>query len=139
MATVTATAKFSAAHRLIGHGRCHNLHGHNYRVEVTLDGAIDKRGMVFDLDELATILSKIVGNMDHAYLWSGDEGDKIYRIVEAEGLALFNLRAPTTAESIAQEICGQVYMALARRFGTVPHNMVPRVTVWEIDDARASV
>lgn len=45
-------------------------HGHNYRVEVTVEGEVDPRtGMVVDLGKLDDLLEdRVVGPMDHAFL-----------------------------------------------------------------------
>lgn len=59
---------FSAAHFIIGHKRCEHLHGHNWRVGVTVEGDPDERGLVVDLLELKRILGKICDIYDHRLL-----------------------------------------------------------------------
>ena len=42
-------ADFDAAHSLPGYqGKCANLHGHTYMVEVVIEGAIGENGFVMD-------------------------------------------------------------------------------------------
>lgn len=52
---IAATFSFEAAHRLPrlpeGH-KCKNLHGHNYVLEVAVEGPLDERGFVMDYAEL---------------------------------------------------------------------------------------
>src|SRR5438270_6447399 len=57
-------------HALYGAAANPNGHGHNYILEVTLDGSPDPvTGMVFDLKELKEILNReIVEPMDHRFL-----------------------------------------------------------------------
>lgn len=64
------TFTFDAAHNLIHyHGKCEALHGHTYRLAVTLKGRLDSEGMVLDFVELKTIVNDIVlSRLDHAYL-----------------------------------------------------------------------
>ena len=54
------------------YGKCNNPygHGHNYVIEVTVDGAPDPvTGMVFDLRELKEIMNaEVVDPMDHRFL-----------------------------------------------------------------------
>ncbi|MEW6592524.1 MAG: 6-pyruvoyl tetrahydropterin synthase family protein [Candidatus Hadarchaeota archaeon] len=59
---------FSAAHFVIGHKKCEHLHGHNWRVGVTVEGEEDDRGLVVDFIELRQLLEKICQRYDHRLL-----------------------------------------------------------------------
>src|SRR5438128_894228 len=67
---VTKAFSFDAAHQLPWHeGKCRHLHGHTYRLEVTVAGAINENGIVLDFDELsATVKGAIVERFDHQFL-----------------------------------------------------------------------
>ena len=80
---LTRKAEFSASHvcsnpslddaenrRLYGAASNPNGHGHNYVVEVTVEGETDPvTGMVFDLRELKEILNReVIDPMDHRFL-----------------------------------------------------------------------
>jgi len=61
---------FSSAHFITfaGH-RCEGLHGHNYRVRVTLDGIIEEESwFVFDFVELKKIMRRLCDEIDHLVL-----------------------------------------------------------------------
>lgn len=62
--------KFDAAHNLIHyHGKCEALHGHTYRLAVTLAGQPDGEGMLLDFVELKRIVADLVlSKLDHAYI-----------------------------------------------------------------------
>jgi 6-pyruvoyltetrahydropterin/6-carboxytetrahydropterin synthase len=64
--------KFSAEENRRIFGKCNNPHGHghNYTVEVTVEGEVDPAtGMVMDLKELKKILEKeVLDLMDHRFL-----------------------------------------------------------------------
>ncbi|HPC47270.1 MAG TPA: 6-carboxytetrahydropterin synthase QueD [Deltaproteobacteria bacterium] len=64
------TATFSAAHSLRGYrGDCERLHGHNYRVEVTVEsGGLDDTGLVMDFRELKDMLGAVLDRLDHRCL-----------------------------------------------------------------------
>ena len=73
--TITRHFSFDAAHYLPGHdGKCQNLHGHTYKLEVTVGresliegGSSD--GMVMDFGTLKPIINKlIVDPLDHQCL-----------------------------------------------------------------------
>ena len=62
--------KFDAAHNLVNyHGKCEKLHGHTYKLAVTLKGFPDAEGMVIDFVELKAIVrEKVLSKLDHAYI-----------------------------------------------------------------------
>lgn len=61
---------FSSAHNLRGYeGNCERLHGHNWKVEVELQGdKLDNIGMLVDFKILKRSLKKILDELDHTYL-----------------------------------------------------------------------
>src|ERR1700747_1504723 len=70
MFQVSVEETFSAGHALRGYrGKCENLHGHNYRVRVTLEGPrLDSIGLLCDFTELKRVLRKIIGGLDHQFM-----------------------------------------------------------------------
>lgn len=67
---VTRIFSFDAAHRLEDYvGKCNNLHGHTYRLELTVRGTPDHRGIVLDFGDLKRIFKEHYEPMlDHQYL-----------------------------------------------------------------------
>jgi len=65
---------FEAAHVLPHHaGKCSRLHGHSYRLDVTVDGPLQAAGpatgMVVDFDDLAqTVRRTVIDALDHRSL-----------------------------------------------------------------------
>ncbi|MCS7280293.1 MAG: 6-carboxytetrahydropterin synthase [Desulfobacterota bacterium] len=69
MYIVSVKDSFSAAHRLSGiAGKCEELHGHNYVVEVFVEGENLKDGLLIDFRELKVALRDILLELDHKYL-----------------------------------------------------------------------
>lgn len=70
MYTVRVEAGFAAAHFLTEyHGKCENLHGHNYLVRVYASGTeLDKAGMLLDFGILKGLLREVCGQLDHSCL-----------------------------------------------------------------------
>jgi 6-pyruvoyltetrahydropterin/6-carboxytetrahydropterin synthase len=62
--------KFDGAHRLVGYsGKCAELHGHTWKVEVFIVGMqLDTLQLLFDFHEAKTILKQIMEELDHKYL-----------------------------------------------------------------------
>ena len=58
---------FSSAHQLRGYkGKCENLHGHNYRVEIYARGSeLDNIGLLVDFGELKDAADEVVAYLDH--------------------------------------------------------------------------
>lgn len=70
MFEVRVEAEFAAAHFLKDyHGKCENLHGHNYRVFAHAKGdSLDEGGMLIDFGELKAALRKVCKVLDHTNL-----------------------------------------------------------------------
>ena len=68
--SVTKSFRFEAAHQLPWHpGKCKELHGHSYRLDVTVEGPLDANGVVVDFDELAArVNAEVVERYDHTFL-----------------------------------------------------------------------
>ena len=58
---------FSSAHQLRGYkGKCENLHGHNYRIEIYARGReLDNIGLLVDFVELKSAADEVVSYLDH--------------------------------------------------------------------------
>ena len=110
---------FSAAHQLPGYpGACSRLHGHNYRVRLTVRGdELNEQGMLVDFAELKRICRDALGRLDHRFL---------------NDLPEFQDRPPTS-ENLARLIFAQV----ASRLPAGPARLA-EVTVFESEVARAT-
>jgi 6-pyruvoyltetrahydropterin/6-carboxytetrahydropterin synthase len=116
MYEVTIIKSFSAAHLLaeIG-GKCEELHGHNFKVEVTVAaGKLDSNGLLIDFRFLKNILGEILENVDHKHL---------------NILTSFAGINPS-AENIAKFICEE----MESKVKTAGVDMV-RVKIWESENA----
>ncbi len=77
---VTKEFRFEGAHALVNYdGKCRFIHGHSYRLFVTLKGTPKegnkdpKSGMVIDFSELKAIINKIIiDRFDHALILRDD-------------------------------------------------------------------
>jgi 6-pyruvoyltetrahydropterin/6-carboxytetrahydropterin synthase len=70
MYEVMIEEEFSAAHALRGYkGKCENLHGHNYKVEVYVRGEeLDEIGMLVDFTQLKSVTRELIKSLDHQNL-----------------------------------------------------------------------
>ena len=92
--------QFSSAHRLRNyHGKCENLHGHNWRVRLFVTRAVlDATGFVMDFKVLDAVLKEIMEILDHKDLNSLKEFETINPTAENIAILVFNL----AEEKIAQ-------------------------------------
>lgn len=76
---------FDSAHYLTDyHGKCEKLHGHTYRLRVTVSGRVAKNGMVVDFCDLKSLVKKIVvDKLDHASL------NDLFRNPSAENIVIW--------------------------------------------------
>src|SRR5260370_41797939 len=70
MFQVSVEETFSAGHALRGYrGKCENVHGHNYRVRVTVEGPrLDSIGLLCDFTALKRVIREIIGRLDHQFM-----------------------------------------------------------------------
>ena len=126
---VTRRVHFAAGHRLHNpefseernrqvFGGCYNPHGHNYDLEVTVEGEVNpETGYVIDLGELKQRLHElVVDHVDHRFL--NDEVDWLAGVIPTaenlvlaiwtrlegrlDGLTLVNVKLWETARNIAE-------------------------------------
>ncbi len=67
MFEVRVETNFSSAHHLLNYkGKCENMHGHNWKVEVTLRGnELDESNILVDFKILKKCVNEIVDYLDH--------------------------------------------------------------------------
>ena len=107
MITVTKTVRFDAAHVLTNHqGLCKNLHGHTYRVDVSVaQAADDGRDMVIDFKDLKAIANEVIcDRFDHAFIYNTESaGEKeIAAVVEKNGMRTVAIPFRSTVENLAK-------------------------------------
>ena len=110
---------FDAAHRLVEYkGKCENLHGHNWKVDITVAAEnVDKEGMVKDFKTIKEMSNVVINQLDHKYL------------NEIE----FFKKVNPTSENIAKYIFDNLIDAFKKE-----SIMLKKVSVWETDTACAS-
>ena len=104
-----AEQSFDAAHFLKGYaGKCKNLHGHRWRVVVTVQGetlqaAGPETGMLLDFSTLKDALKALTEEFDHALLLEeGSLRPETLAALKAEAFRMVTLPFRTTAENLAR-------------------------------------
>ncbi len=119
MYELTIETSFSAAHQLRGYkGKCEELHGHNWKVQVHVNAErLNEIDIAIDFHELKNSTNEIISQLDHKFL------NEVFPFTE---------RNPSS-ENIARWI----YESLKKKIndGNV---RVSAVTVWESETASAT-
>jgi 6-pyruvoyltetrahydropterin/6-carboxytetrahydropterin synthase len=139
--SITKIITFDAGHRLSDYvGKCQNIHGHTYRVEVTIKGIVDNSGMILDFGKLKEVLKEVVENkFDHKLILKS--GDVVNRQIEKVELpeTICWVEYNPTAENMAKDI----FDSFRERFAS--YELFPkwlsveRVRVYETQDSYAEV
>lgn len=111
---------FAAGHALRDyHGKCENVHGHNYRVRVTMEGEqLDATGLLVDFVEIKRLTNSVIDKLDHRFI---------------NDIAPFDAINPS-AENIAKYFYDEIDSGLK----TDTPVRISEVKVWETDVSAAA-
>ena len=122
---------FDASHRLMHYrGKCANLHGHRWRVEVWLEGRVDDvTGILIDYNTIKSIIERF----DHQTILNRDDPmvpciRQFQQVITTEGDPTSELLAGLFTEMLDEE---------CRNSGIIAH--VVRIRVWESDTCFAEL
>ena len=120
MFEVTIEQTFAAGHALRNyHGKCENVHGHNYRCQVTMEGEqLDDVGLLVDFVALKKAVQVVIDRLDHQWL---------------NDYPPFDVLNPS-AENIAKYIYDEVLSGIAM----APGARLESVRLWETDTSYAT-
>src|SRR5579871_3430667 len=116
MFEVSVEQTFAAGHALRDYkGKCENVHGHNFKVQVTIEGErLDKTGMLVDFIDVKDKMRAVIAKLDHQFL---------------NDVPPFDVQNPS-AENIAVYFCDELMDGL--RDTPVPVR-IREVKVWETE------
>ena len=122
MFEVSVEQTFAAGHALRNyHGKCENVHGHNYRLLVTVRGEkLDETGLLVDFIELKRVAREIIERLDHQFI---------------NDIPPFDILNPS-AENIAQYFYDEISKGIGASAETPVQ--VFEVKVWETDTSSAT-
>ena len=119
MFEVSVEQTFAAGHALRDYkGKCENVHGHNYRVQVTVQGAqLDQTGLLVDFIDIKRLMGDAIEYLDHRFI---------------KDLPPFDQINPS-AENIAKYFHDRLSMG----FQASTSARISEVRVWETDTSSA--
>jgi 6-pyruvoyltetrahydropterin/6-carboxytetrahydropterin synthase len=115
MFEVSVEQTFAAGHALRNYkGRCENVHGHNFKVQVVIEGEeLDETGLLVDFLDVKAAMQKIIDRLDHVFL---------------NDIAPFDVKNPS-AENIAEYF----YQEMTQSLGAGVPVRIREVRIWETD------
>jgi len=113
------TTQFAAAHQLRNfRGKCEKLHGHNWRIDVFVEGEkLNDAGLLIDFKDLKDATNKILDELDHSFL---------------NELPQFKDQNPSS-----ENIAAYIFTKLSSELNDT-NIKVSKVTAWESDTASSS-
>ena len=113
MFEVTVEQDFASAHALRNYkGACENVHGHNWKAQVVIEGeSLDGAGMLIDFLDVKHMMDAIVAPLDHKFL---------------NEVPPFDVKNPS-AENIAEHF----YEKLSEGLKGLAEVRVKQVKIWE--------
>ncbi|MBQ7708281.1 MAG: 6-carboxytetrahydropterin synthase QueD [Lachnospiraceae bacterium] len=109
MYTLKVGSGFDSAHFLKGYeGKCSNIHGHHWSVEVivgsdTLSDDKQTRGMIVDFSDLKKDLRELTDNLDHSLIIEkGSLKEKTLEALKEENFRIVELDIRPTAENLSR-------------------------------------
>ena len=130
---ITKEVEFETAHVLPNYdGGCGNLHGHSYKIQVTVEGPQNENyyGMVMDFSELKKAINEIVP--DHRFVYG--EGDIISQdiadVLDKHNIKYIKYPFPTTAENMVGYYAELIDEYIKNELGYEDLNVV-HVRLWE--------
>lgn len=106
-------AAFDSAHFLSGYnGKCANIHGHRWTVEVEIKGeelqhSGEKKGMLIDFGDLKKAVKELADSFDHALIYeSGSLRESTLTALAEENFRLIEVPFRPTAENFAKHFYG---------------------------------
>jgi 6-pyruvoyltetrahydropterin/6-carboxytetrahydropterin synthase len=120
MFQVSVEETFSAGHALRGYkGKCENVHGHNYRVQITLEGPeLDQIGLLVDFTHIKKVMRDLIKRLDHQFI--------------------NDLEPFTTVNPSAENLAKYFFEEVSQHLKEMPPGaMVKDVVIWETDTAYA--
>jgi 6-pyruvoyltetrahydropterin/6-carboxytetrahydropterin synthase len=120
MFEVAVEHTFAAGHALRHYkGKCENVHGHNYRVQITVAGPeLDAIGLLVDFGEVKRLLRAVSERLDHQF------------INDLTPFDVLNPSAENLAKYFYDEVSGRLQASTQAR--------VREVKVWETDITHAT-
>lgn len=109
MYTLSTTAAFDSAHFLHGYnGKCANIHGHRWTLQVTIAAEAlqqggEKDGMVIDFGDLKKAVRALADDWDHALIYQEDSlKAATIAALKDENFRLIEVPFRPTAENMAK-------------------------------------
>ena len=137
---ITKEFKFEMAHKLSKSYtcKCQHIHGHSYRVLITLKGyKLNDENVVIDFTKVKEIVNPIIELLDHSFMIHKEDKvcDELMDAARRGGFPIIIAKKNPTAEFLAGLFYGELHSYFFRKKG----KLLPEVEVFETATSSAKV
>ena len=113
---ITKQFSFEMAHALRNYdGLCRNIHGHSYKMDITLAGqplhdeSSPKNGMVMDFGDLKRLVNEeIISLLDHALVLNAKTDNQLIEVLKQNYEKIVTVEFQPTTENLLNFIAGKI-------------------------------
>ena len=119
---ITKQFSFEMAHALLNYdGLCRNIHGHSYKMDITLSGqplndeTSPKNGMVMDFGDLKRLVNEeIISLLDHALVLNDKTDNQLVEVLKQNYEKIVTVDFQPTTENLLNFIAGKIQTRLPK-------------------------
>ena len=142
---LTKTFTFEMAHALFNYdGKCKNIHGHSYTLEVTVigqpleDGGHASDGLVIDFGDLKKIVNtEVVDLFDHSLVMKKDYTENLLRLLDENFERMLYVDYQPTCENLIEDFARKISRSLPKEISLhhlVLHETATAFCEWYAED-----
>ena len=121
------------SHRLPFHkGLCKNIHGHSYKLRISLYGTLNENKMILDFYDLNQILNPLINKLDHSFICD-DNDNLMYDFLHNNGFKYIKISGFTTVENLLDYIISEII----DEFKKIENIKKMKIRIYETIDAFA--
>ncbi|MBQ6155549.1 MAG: 6-carboxytetrahydropterin synthase [Bacteroidales bacterium] len=117
---ITKQFSFEMAHALRNYdGLCRNIHGHSYKMDITLAGQplhdenSPKNGMVMDFGDLKRLVNEeVISLLDHALVLNAKTDAQLIEVLKQNYEKIVTVDFQPTTENLLNYIAGKIQLRL---------------------------
>lgn len=138
--SITRHEEFEVAHVLPNYdGPCGRLHGHSYKIEVTVSGPqTEPFGMIMDFKDLKKAIKEVVPDHKFVYYTEDEIGKDIAQVLTKHNIACQPYPFNTTAENMCVYFKDTIQDYIQNELG-YKDVIVTKVDLWETTNSHATV
>jgi len=97
---ISKVFRWEMGHRLPNHeGKCRNVHGHSYKLEVVIEGTPIHDGMIIDFYDISKAVKPLIEELDHAFMVQESDAE-LMEYLKKNDMKRVVIPVPSTVENL---------------------------------------